>query len=76
MGTILDNKRAELDARIVLTEEEILKIKAKAQKEIQDIQAAMVASIEKHEAELRRWREQRHELEDYEPATDPNGADE
>jgi vacuolar-type H+-ATPase subunit D/Vma8 len=75
MGTILDNKRAELDARIIWVQEEIDRIKAKAQKEIQVIQASMVVDVEKREVEFRRWQEQRHELEGYEPAADPNGSD-
>jgi hypothetical protein len=54
MATILDNKRAELDARIELLQAEINGLQTK----------------------LDQFLAQRRELDDYEPAVDPNEPEE
>jgi uncharacterized small protein (DUF1192 family) len=58
--TILDNRRAELDARIGWLQQEVEALKAKLQREIGTLQV-----------KLDRLQAERSELDNYVPAVDP-----
>ncbi len=61
MVTILDNRRAALDGRIVVMQERIDACTAAYQAELAGLKAAQDALIA-----------ERRELDDYEPAVDPD----
>ena len=72
MGTLLENSRAVLDGRIVLLTERIDELETNLRVQV----AKLRAPIDQLHAELQLLMQERHELDDLEPATDPNAPDE
>lgn len=72
MRTLLENNRAVLDGMIALQTERIDELETKFRVQV----AKLRAPIDQLHAELQLLMHKRHELDDLEPATDPNAPDE
>ena len=71
MGTLLENNRAVLDGRIVFLTERIDELETNFQVQV----AKLRAPIDHLHTELQLLMHQRQELDNLEPATDPNAPD-
>jgi len=72
MGTLLENNCAILDGRIALLTERIDELETTFHVQV----AKLRAPIDQLHAELQLLMQERHELDDLVPATDPNAPNE